>query len=241
MIIVDDGSTDRTSEIVKRFKDIVYLRNPKNLGMQRSRNVGFQRSRGRYVWFMDSDMELTPNIVEACVRTIEEKVLDGLMIPERSKGKGIWAKCRGLEKIINDDDIHKNSIRFMKREVFEEVGGYDERFSAEDMDFHMRAMRCGFRCELLKGYQIYHYEVTTLGKMLKKYYKYGKSMIPYAKKYPLESFKQFSFIRPAYFKNYKLFLRHPLIGCGLLFLKGLQYIVASIGSLHYIVFGEQKR
>lgn len=240
VIIVDDGSTDSTPEIVKKFKTVIYIRNPKNLGRQKSRNIGFQKSKGRYVWFMDSDMELPPNIVEVCVKMLEEKELDGLMIPERSKGKGIWAKCRGLEKIINDDDIYKNTVRFMKREVSEKVGGHDERFLADDMDFHIRAQRLGYRYELLKGHHIYHYEVNTIKQMVKKYFSYGKSMMSYARIYPTESFKQFSFIRPAYFKNYKLFFQHPFIGCGLLFLKSVQYIAASFGILHNIMFGKQK-
>lgn len=240
-IVVDDGSTDSTGEIVKRFTDVKYIKNDRNLGMQKSRNIGFGISKGEYVWFMDSDMELTPDVVEACVRTVEQKDLDALMIPERSRGDSIWAKCRGLEKIINDDDICKNSIRFMKREVFDNVGGYDARFAAEDMDFHLRATQLGYKYELLKGCNIFHYEVTSIGKMLRKYYKYGKSMVPYAKLYPAESVKQFSFFRPAYLKNYKLLLLHPLLTSGLLFLKTLQYIATSMGILHYLVIGKREK
>lgn len=123
VIVIDDGSTGRTAEIAAKFENLKLVLTKKNVGMQESRNIGFKLSKGHYVWFMDSDMELTPNIVKVCEKTIQEKDVDALMIPERSKGEGVWAKCKRLEKIINEDDIYKNSIRFMKREVFENVGG----------------------------------------------------------------------------------------------------------------------
>lgn len=69
------------------------------------------------------------------------------------------------------------------------------------MDFHIRATRLGYKYELLRGYHIYHYEVSTIGKMLKKCYNYGKTMLPYARLYPIESAKQFSFYRPPYINS----------------------------------------
>lgn len=56
-IIVDDGSTDRTSEILHSFRDerIVCLRNDVNVGQTKSLNIGIRKSQGRYIARMDAD------------------------------------------------------------------------------------------------------------------------------------------------------------------------------------------
>jgi len=242
LIIVNDGSNDRTKEIVKDFieksKEFnIKLVDQENQGMTRARNNGYKQSQGEYVWFLDSDMELPiGNEIEKCVKKCEKEGWDGLMIPERSQGSGLWAKCRGFEKILNDDDIYKNAVRFMRRYIPENIGLYDsELTAAEDFEFHNRAMSAGFKTTLIKDIFIYHYEVESVKKMIKKAYNYGKTMPLYIKKYPKESFQQFFILRPSYLKNWKKFLKNPLLGLGLLFMKFIQYIAASIGMMVYWV------
>ena len=60
VIIVDDNSTDNTSQICRKFGDefgdkIQYIRNEKNLGPSSSRNIGIDLAKGKYITFLDSD------------------------------------------------------------------------------------------------------------------------------------------------------------------------------------------
>ena len=55
IIVVDDGSTDDTEEVVRTFGDSVRYVEQKNAGVAAARNNGFARSSGRYVAFLDSD------------------------------------------------------------------------------------------------------------------------------------------------------------------------------------------
>ncbi|RJP26260.1 MAG: glycosyltransferase [Candidatus Omnitrophota bacterium] len=66
IIIVDDGSTDNTKEVVISLQDprVVYVRNPVNVGAPESRNIGIDRSSGKYVAFLDSDDEWDPRKLE---------------------------------------------------------------------------------------------------------------------------------------------------------------------------------
>ena len=64
--VVDDGSTDNTAEVVKKFKDrrIHYVKQATNKGVAAARNLGIARSRGRFLAFLDSDDIWLPEKLE---------------------------------------------------------------------------------------------------------------------------------------------------------------------------------
>ena len=74
MIIVDDGSTDNTEEIVKGYKEsrIQYIVHKYNLGLSAARNTGIKKSRGEYIAFLDSDDEWFPEKI-SCQMNIFQK------------------------------------------------------------------------------------------------------------------------------------------------------------------------
>ena len=70
VIVVDDGSIDSTSEIVKQFIENdkrIILVNQKNMGILAARKTGLQYSKGEYVAFVDSDDWLSLNMIETLV------------------------------------------------------------------------------------------------------------------------------------------------------------------------------
>jgi glycosyltransferase involved in cell wall biosynthesis len=72
-IIIDDGSTDRTAEIINAYNDdrIVYIRNAENLGVARSLNRGIEAARGEYIARMDADDISEPRRFETQLRFME--------------------------------------------------------------------------------------------------------------------------------------------------------------------------
>jgi glycosyltransferase involved in cell wall biosynthesis len=62
-LIINDGSQDKSSEIIKSYKDprITFLENPKNLGVAKTRNIAFDKAKGEYIVFNDCDDVSLPN------------------------------------------------------------------------------------------------------------------------------------------------------------------------------------
>lgn len=74
IIILDDGSLDKTNEICQKYVAMdnrIILISKKNTGVSDTRNVGIQNARGKYVIFVDSDDYVTSDYVEVLVRKIE--------------------------------------------------------------------------------------------------------------------------------------------------------------------------
>lgn len=76
-ILVNDGSTDKTEEIIKSYKDsrIKYFKN-KNQGIGKTRNFGIEKATGKYIMFLDSDDYLKNNACEILYKSVEKTDAD---------------------------------------------------------------------------------------------------------------------------------------------------------------------
>jgi len=134
-IVVDNNSTDRTQEIAAEYTPKVYTKGPERSAQ---RNYGMiDQAKGEYVIYVDTDMILTPKLIEACVHYIRKMEAIALHIPEIVLGKNYFSRVRRFERSFYDG-TPVDGARFFHRRTFVKVGGFDEplfvKGSGEDWD-----------------------------------------------------------------------------------------------------------
>lgn len=150
LLIVDDGSTDRTKEVVAPYLTdhrIKYFHKP-NGGQSSGRNFGFKRSQGSYICFLDSDNKWLPNKLELCVNAALENpsydVFYGDNIAIDSEGNELHrVKMKRHSGMITAELLKDNFVTIntsmLSRECYEAMGGLDEKFlRAPDYEFWLR-------------------------------------------------------------------------------------------------------
>lgn len=238
IIVVDNNSTDNTKKIAKRYTKHVFNKGPERSAQ---RNFGAKKAKGEFLLFIDSDMELSKNVIKECVEKYEaanDKKVGGIIIPEKSFGKGFWAQCKILERsfYIGVDEIE--ACRFFSREYFNKIGGYDENLvSGEDWDLSNRIRRSK-EITRIKTY-IYHNEgnLSYFNLMRKKMY-YSSAFNAYIKKHADKNVVKIVFDRfRIFFSNPIRLFKNPLVGLGMLFMVLSEF---SFGGIGYVMKKFQK-
>jgi glycosyltransferase involved in cell wall biosynthesis len=173
LIVVDDGSTDETPEILASYTDgrIQILRNSETIGLTRSLNRAWQAGRGTYIAVMDADDRAFPQRLKRQVSYLEQHPQVGLLGSDveivDQDGKYLRSK-----QVPHDHEhlcatlviqcIVDHSTLMYRRSVFEKIGAYDESYYfAQDFDLQWRLSRiCRFVClpEVLVQYRAGHPE-----------------------------------------------------------------------------------
>jgi glycosyltransferase involved in cell wall biosynthesis len=233
IIIVDKFSTDKTRMIAERYGIKVIMANAIR---SRARNIGAIESKGDFIFSIDSDMELTPNVIKECVKRAAEWY-DAVIIPEISVGKGFWVACRALERscYIGDDTLE--AARFFRKEVFEKAGGYDPQLEyGEDWDFNQRLRNAGFKIARINASIIHHEGRLNLWNVIRKKYRYGKSLDRYVQRHEEMAKKQLVFLRPALLRNWKKLIRDPVHAIGMMIMRTCEFGAAGIGLIKTRLF-----
>jgi glycosyltransferase involved in cell wall biosynthesis len=160
IIVVDDGSSDRTAAVAAADPDVHLIRQP-NAGPAAARNRGIAAARGDFLTFLDADDHWEPGRLPLLVQRLHDHaeidMVQGLIQRQRQKTSPAG------EITIQPEFAPYNFINLgagvYRRQLFERVGGFDESLGdAEDTDWILRAWEAGAR-KLVTPEVFLHYRV----------------------------------------------------------------------------------
>lgn len=236
-LIVDGKSTDQTQEIAKKYKVPVLICVPKvpkgTFDAPHKKNYGAGKAKGKYVYTVDADMELTKDVVKEAVELCENGA-DAVILPEDSFGKGIWAQAKNLERrcYFGDDTIE--SPRFAKKSVWTHVGGLDVNLGGggEDWDFYQKLQDSGYKTKRVKSMVMHNEGDLQLSHLLKKRFMYGRDSLKYISKRPKAGTRSYFPIRKAYLTNWRLFMHRPFDSVVFVAMRTFEYAAGLSGILY---------
>jgi glycosyltransferase involved in cell wall biosynthesis len=194
VVIVDDGSRDRTAEIAKGFPEFRLIRQP-NKGLSVARNVGMQAARGEIIAYTDSDCVVDPHWLTMMVRAMQERGFDGCGGPNYAPHENgrlaacvaasPGAPCHVLVGPDRAEHLAGCNMVFRKAALLS-VGGFDPQFTSagDDVDICWRLLDAGFSLGYCPPAFVWHFRRNTVRAYYGQQRGYGRAEVLLYAKYP---------------------------------------------------------
>ncbi|MCX6459057.1 MAG: glycosyltransferase family A protein [Actinobacteria bacterium] len=228
IIVVDNFSVDATREIARRWTDKLLVAGPER---SVQRNTGFEAAEGNWVMWVDADMVLRPDVLEACLAAVHESGARAVSVPETTVGQGYWTRVRALERHCYSDQPALFNPRFLERGLLEELGGFDSSMAGpEDADLRHRLAAASVPCGVAKAW-IDHDEgrLTLRGVWGKRVY-YGTSIPAFTQSNPSGLADQARDTMAAYWSHRGDLVRRPDLAAGMVVLRGMESVAYLRGA-----------
>ncbi|WP_027384721.1 glycosyltransferase family 2 protein [Epilithonimonas caeni] len=190
IIVVDNASPDtKWKELITEFPDVKFIESKENLGFSKANNIGVKAAKGEYVYILNPDTEIEGNYFKEILDFADSQKnigaiglrmhnAKGEFLPESKRSvpalinsfEKLFTKLRDDSKTYYRNDVDEFGIAevavmtganlLMKKSVYEEVGGFDERYFmyGEDIDLCYTILRKGYRNFYYGKYSILHYK-----------------------------------------------------------------------------------
>ena len=199
ILVVNDGSTDNTANVIDRYPG-VRLITQANAGPAAARNRGALEARGKIILFTDDDCTPMPDWLDSMIEPFEDPEVVGLRGVYRTHQKRLVARFVQIEyedryrlmaglPCIDFVDTYSAAFR---RDRFLQMTGYDTSFpvaSAEDVELSYRMSARGWKMKFAPAAIVYHTHADTLWRYLTKKYKLAFWRVLAVRKNPSKAVK----------------------------------------------------
>lgn len=140
LLIIDDGSTDDSKNVIEKFRDINNVRiiYQKNKGLNITNNIAMRLAKGDYLVRLDADDYVIPEFLEIMVDKIEADPNIGLVFPDYYYVNAI-GEVTGVERRFNfEEEVSlydlpaHGACTLIRLEFLKDLGGYNESFACQD-------------------------------------------------------------------------------------------------------------
>jgi glycosyltransferase involved in cell wall biosynthesis len=156
VVVIDDGSTDSTPSLLAAYGQRIRIIRQQNLGRSAARNAGVRHSVADLIAFLDSDDYWLSGKIAAVIKSFEERPDVGLTYSDYCEVDSADGRYLGIVSLPENPSLEQMFHRLIcvgvpssvavRRAVFEQAGGFDERLHwGEDIDFYLRLRQvCSF-------------------------------------------------------------------------------------------------
>lgn len=191
IIVVDDGSSDKTKDVLLGFKERIRLIQSQHFGPSKCRNIATKEAKGDLVAFTDSDCLVHKNWLKELVKGFTQDKVAGVggiqLSPDDETNFGrkvqTFFELTGfLGGYIKDKKNRELTVvphnpscnAIYRKEVFLRIGGFDEGlWPCEDVDLDYRLKKNGFIFMFNPKAIVYHYRPQSIKALLKMMSRYG--------------------------------------------------------------------
>jgi GT2 family glycosyltransferase len=177
VVLIDDGSTDRTLEIASKFP-VRVVATEGQIGPAAARNLGARTANGDILFFIDTDVMLRPDSVDRLVRRLAEDDVDAVCgvqaLQMRHRGlvsqyKNLWMRWTYL-RLRGEVPLFYTTAAAIPRTLFWQAGGFDIGYttpSLEDTAFGQKLARLGIRVRVQPDLEVEHVKRYSLAGLLR--------------------------------------------------------------------------
>jgi O-antigen biosynthesis protein len=186
VLVLDNASTDKTSELLSRISGIRVIKNEENVGFLRAVNQGASMANGRYLLLLNNDAVIRPGSLSRAIELIDNSPDIGavggrIILPDgllQEAGSIVWndGSCLGYARgqlpetnevmFRRDVDYCSGVFLLTRRDLFMEMGGFDEAYAPayfEETDYCFRLWERGMRVVYDPDVAVDHFEFGSSG------------------------------------------------------------------------------
>jgi GT2 family glycosyltransferase len=184
LVIVDNGSTDRTRDVIARLRaelpGALLVLDEARVGLNFARNRGIRAAAGARIMLCDADDEVSPQWLCTMVDALDRHdVVGGALDTERLNDPLIRPPSHNQATELPRVAGHRYAVGAnigFRRSVWTAIGGFDERFAGgyDDTDFCLRAQDAGFTIGFEPSAVVHYRLRDRLDHLARQYFHYGR-------------------------------------------------------------------